>query len=562
MKHFATHIAFNSVLPITLLYCFFAGLWTFFSKRLIDTISSDIGQRALWQTSSDWLFVAVTAVVLYALLSARRRAGVELRQSDERLRGTLDSMLEGYQIIGWDWRYLYVNPAVVAQGKQTKEQLLGHTMMEMYPGIENTELFGVLKRCKEEHTSNRIENEFLFPDGSKGWFELFIEPVPEGIFILSMDITKRKLAEDRIEQQLGHLMALREIDRAIISSFDQRFSLDTVLAHAITQLRVDAADVLLLNPSSQVLEYASGRGFQTHAFEQVQLRLEASYAGRAVLDRSMVHVSKAETMSKAFGQGRLLASEGFVSYYGVPLIVKGIVKGVLEVFHRSAFEPDQEWLNFLEALAGQAAIAVDNAALFADLQRSNYELSIAYDRTIEGWSRALDLRDKETEGHTQRVTETSLQLARAFGLSEDELVYVRWGGLLHDIGKMGVPDHILLKPDALTEEEWVMMKKHPQFAYEMLLPISYLKSSVDIPYCHHEKWDGTGYPRGLKGEQIPFSARIFAVVDVWDALTSDRPYRPAWSREKAIQYIQEEAGKYFDTQVVEKFVEIMVPTNS
>ncbi|HEX7619845.1 MAG TPA: HD domain-containing phosphohydrolase, partial [Anaerolineales bacterium] len=188
----------------------------------------------------------------------------------------------------------------------------------------------------------------------------------------------------------------------------------------------------------------------------------------------------------------------FVSYYGVPLIAKGQIKGVMEVFNRTAIEPDSEWLDFLNSLAGQTAIAIENSTLFENLQRSNSELNMAYDATIEGWSHALDLRDKETEGHTLRVAEMTVEIALTIGLDEDELVQVRRGALLHDIGKMGVPDGILLKPGPLTAEEWVVMKKHPTYAYEMLLPIRYLHPALNIPYCHHEKWDGTGYPRGLK----------------------------------------------------------------
>ncbi len=233
-----------------------------------------------------------------------------------------------------------------------------------------------------------------------------------------------------------------------------------------------------------------------------------------------------------------------------PLIVKGQVKGVLEVFHRTALEPDEEWFDFLKTLAGQAAIAVEITTLFESLQSSNSELFLAYDATIVGWSYALDLRDKETEGHTQRVTELTVKLGRAFGLSEADLVQVRWGALLHDIGKMGVPDGILLKPGPLTDEEWVAMKKHPSFAYEMLSPIRYLRLALDIPYCHHEKWDGSGYPHGSKGTQIPLVARIFAVVDVWDALTSDRSYRAAWPEEKVFDHIRSLAGTHFDPKVV------------
>ena len=238
------------------------------------------------------------------------------------------------------------------------------------------------------------------------------------------------------------------------------------------------------------------------------------------------------------------------------LISKGQVKGVLEVFHRLAFTPDAEWFDFFNALAGQAAIAIENVSLFESLQRSNSELMLAYNATIEGWSHALDLRDKETEGHTQRVTEMILQLARAFGLSEEELVQVRWGALLHDIGKLGVPDGILLKPGPLTDEEWVIMKMHPTFAYEMLSPIRYLRAALEIPYYHHEKWDGSGYPNGLKGDKIPLVARIFAVVDVWDALRSDRPYRAAWPEDKVFQFICASSGTHFDPKVVETFMKV------
>lgn len=270
----------------------------------------------------------------------------------------------------------------------------------------------------------------------------------------------------------------------------------------------------------------------------------------------MLFLSPCSGDSRSKVADTLLADEDFVCCYGVPLIINGQVKGVLEVFHRAALQPDAEWLDFLNTLAGEAAIAVEIATLFESLQRSNLELSQAYDVTIESWSRALDLRDKETEGHTQRVTEMTVKLGRAFGLSEAELVQVRWGALLHDIGKLGVPDGILLKPGPLTDEEWVVMKKHPTFAYELLSPIYYLRLALDIPYCHHEKWDGTGYPRGLKDTQIPLVARIFAVVDVWDALKSDRPYRAGWTEEKVLEHIRTLSGTHFDPQVVDAFMQI------
>lgn len=193
----------------------------------------------------------------------------------------------------------------------------------------------------------------------------------------------------------------------------------------------------------------------------------------------------------------------------------------------------------------------------AKLEEVNTKLLAAYEATIEGWSRAMDLRDKETEGHSQRVTTLTAQLAADFGMNNEQLLHIRRGALLHDIGKLGVPDSILHKSDKLTDEEWVIMRKHPQFAYDMLHSVEYLRPTLDILYCHHEKWDGTGYPRGLKGEEIPIAARIFAIVDVWDALRSDRPYRPAWKKEDALSYIREQSGKHFDPKVVELFFKVI-----
>lgn len=374
---------------------------------------------------------------------------------------------------------------------------------------------------------------------------------------MAQDITERKLAELQIRQQLEHLSALRKIDQAITSNFDLRFTLHTLISEVRTQLHVDGADILLLNPEERVLEYAAGKGFRTRAMETRRVPIGKSHAGRAAQERRLIQVESLRDQPGDPFLSALLTDEDFVCYYGVPLIAKGKVEGVLEVFHRLPLHPYPEWLDFLNTLAGQAAISIDNATLFENLQASNRELVEAYDTTIEGWSRALDLRDKETEGHTQRVTEITINLARRFGFSEEELLQIRRGALLHDIGKMGVPDHILLKPEPLTEEEWMIMRKHTQYAYDLLKPIAFLGSALDIPHCHHEKWDGTGYPRGLKGDMIPLTARLFAIVDVWDALTSDRPYRPAWSEKEALTYIQEQSGKHFDPQVIEPFLKMI-----
>jgi putative nucleotidyltransferase with HDIG domain len=316
------------------------------------------------------------------------------------------------------------------------------------------------------------------------------------------------------------------------------------------QLKVDAAAVLLFNPHSQLLEYSNGQGFRTNAAENVFLRLGESFAGKVAESREILCINNLKDSDNVLFM-EVKEKEGFSAYFGVPLIAKGQLKGVLEAFMRTPFEPDNDWINFLQSLAEQASIAIDNMQMFDKMQRSNTELSLAYNATIEGWSHALDLRDKETEGHTLRVTEITEHLARAFRLPDNEIKYIRWGALLHDIGKLGVPDGILLKPGPLSDEEWVIMRMHPKYAFEMLSPISYLSKAIDIPYCHHEKWDGTGYPRGLSKEQIPLAARIFAVVDIWDALRSDRPYRKAWPEEKVIEHLRSLSGTHLDPNVVE-----------
>ena len=366
----------------------------------------------------------------------------------------------------------------------------------------------------------------------------------------------RAALHEKTKQHLQYLVALRTVDQTINASLDLRFTLNILLDQIVTQLRVDAADILLHNSAFQTLDYAAGRGFRTKGVERRSVRFGEGNAGAVALERRVVRVRNL-AQSTERESAPALAGEGFVSYCGVPLIAKGKIKGVLEVFQRTPLDVDSEWLNFFEMLAEQAAIAIDNAQLFEDLQRAHSNLVQSYDATIEGWSRALDLRDQATEWHAQRVLGLTEQLARATGVDETDLIHIRRGALLHDIGKIGVPDHILRKPAALTEEEWVIMRRHPEFAHDLLKPIPYLHAALDIPFCHHEKWDGTGYPRGLKGEAIPMSARIFALVDVWDALCSERPYRAAWSEEQARDYMRQQAGKHFDPKLVERFMKIV-----
>ncbi len=498
-----------------------------------------------------------------ALSIERKRSAESLRVAEERYR----SLIEQLPIV------VYVNPAddvdaTVYVSPQIKD-FLGYSQDEwlkdplfwqkaLHPD-DRARVLAEVETLRGERHSFDDEYRMIARDGRIVWVrdQATLLNDSEGRALLwqglMVDISDRKQAEERIRLQIERLKALRTIDMFIASGTDLHLTMRTILQQAVSQLGVDAADILLLNSSMHVLEFSEGLGFRTRGVEQTTLRVGEGFAGRAVLQREMVSV---EDLS-AYEQHPLFTLEGFMACHCIPLIAKGEVKGVLEVFHRSTLNADSEWVDFLESLAGQAALAVDNASLFESLQRTNIELSLAYETTLEGWSAALDLRDKETEGHTRRVTDLTLRLASAMGVGEKERVHIRRGALLHDIGKMGIPDRILLKPDVLTGEEWEIMRQHPVYAYNLLSQIAHLRPALDIPYCHHERWDGSGYPRGLKAEAIPLAARIFAVADVWDALCSDRPYRPAWTREQALGYIKSLSGVHFDPRVVEAFLGVV-----
>ncbi|KAF0109018.1 MAG: putative PAS/PAC sensor protein [Anaerolineaceae bacterium] len=493
-------------------------------------------------------------------ITERKEAQEKLAASESELRALFASMHDVVLVIDREGVYRKIAPTNPALLYKPPEELLGRALKDVFPAEKAEEFQKVIRKVLKTGQTDHIEYELTINDRPV-WFSVFVTPLTEDSTVwVARDITERKLAEEKIKQHIQRLNALHTIDISIAGSFDIRVTLNILLQQVVAQLGVDAAVILLLKPGTQTLAYAAGHGFRGSSITRLSLRLGEDYAGRIALERRPISIPDLSTANPPFTRASLTAGEGFVSYYGIPLVAKGQVKGVLEILHRSRLEPDPDWLEFLEILGGQAAIAIDNTQLFDGLQVAHMDLAVAYDATIEGWSKALDLRDKETEGHTQRVAEMTMNLAREMGVPEKGSIHIRRGALLHDIGKMGVPDSVLLKAGPLTDEEWRIMRQHPDFACEMISPIAYLRPALDIPYCHHEKWDGTGYPRGLKGEQIPLAARIFAVVDVWDALRSDRPYRKGWPADKALQYIREQSGLHFDPQVVETFLRLL-PTS-
>ena len=381
-------------------------------------------------------------------------------------------------------------------------------------------------------------------------------PELERIQVLAETIgnaVRRAQLREKLAKRVAHLEALRQVDQAILASMDLAPSLE-ILLDKLFLLPLDAAAFFLYEPREKALRLAAHRGFRTPVPPQT-LFLGQGHVGRAALTGEKVAVD--DLRREPGSHPEFTREEGLVAERAYPLLARGSLLGVLAVFTRRPWDLLGEDEAFLEALVGQSALALDSLRVLRDLQKSQRELEAAYELTLWGWAKAVELRDQETAGHTERVTALTLRLAEALGVPEEDLDDLRRGAILHDVGKIAIPDRILLKPGPLTEEEWRVMKLHPVYAYEWLSGIPFLKKALDVPYAHHERWDGSGYPRGLKGLEIPLSARIFAVADVYDALTSDRPYRKAWPKEKALAYIREEAGKQFDPEVVEAFLKLM-----
>jgi HD-GYP domain-containing protein (c-di-GMP phosphodiesterase class II) len=437
------------------------------------------------------------------------------------------------------------------------EQLMFKKFQDLLPVDIGGQLDGYISQARNNGRSPTFEFPLTLGE-SEFWFDgRFLTSSDAKIILSARNITKYKQTEIRMQRQLQRLSALRSIDLAIASGLDLSLLLSILLDRVIETMRVDAADVLLLDSEMNILKFGAGKGFHTNILQHTHLKPGQGYAGRAVLERRVISISDLMKNSTEFERSPLFPSERFVAYYGLPLVAKGRVLGVLEIFHRSHLHRDEDWLDFLNILSGQTAIAIDSAMMFKDLQKTNFELSLAYNATIDAWSRTLDLRDQDTEGHTRRVTDLTVRFAALNGVKDTDLIHLRRGATLHDIGKVAIPDNILFKPGPLTHEEWETMRQHPRYAVDLLSPIKYLEPAMEIPHWHHERWDGTGYPDHLGGEAIPYSARIFALADVYDALTSNRPYRSAWSKKDAIQYIEGQAGKHFDPRLVPEFLSLV-----
>ena len=543
---------------------------------------------------------AATAIENSRLYDETQRRLKELEvinrvSSSLRMAQSLDEMLpillnESLELVnthhGSIWLFDQLSNTLRQKISSGTESILKHTTIHPYQGIiGNTFTTGKM------YISPELKNDPMLFEGNResmtpgmAGISIPIQSTAGPVGVLTVLVESRRQVNEEInlliilseitgnaihrsqlyeqsQRQVRRLTTLRDIDAAIASSFDLRLTLNILMDQTLSHLSVDAVDIALYHPDIQSIGYLVGSGFRTTSPTRPQMRIGEGLAGQVIMRQQTFHVTDLQNAPETRNE-ILIKREGFVTYIGIPLIVKGQIKGVFEIFHRSAISPTPDWMDFLHTLAGQAAIAIDNSHLFENLQRSNQELMQAYDTTLEGWARALELRDRETEGHTRRVTELTLRLAKYMEIKDSELVNIRRGVLLHDIGKMGVPDNILKKSGPLSEAEWGEMRQHPVYAYNLLSPIEYLRDALEIPYCHHEHWDGSGYPRGLKGTQIPLSARIFSIIDIWDALLSDRSYRKAWARDKVVAYMKDIAGKHIDPNILDVFLKMIEETES
>lgn len=371
------------------------------------------------------------------------------------------------------------------------------------------------------------------------------------------DITERRVAEEEMRRQAERAESLLHVASTLNANLELKTVLHKICEETCSALHVPLVAFLLYDERTQTFKLADSLGLPPGFAESMDPLPHAVYEelsqklGKCHVAYDITNVTDLPYEEQMKDSNISKFAYAFLERDGFPLGL--LVAGAAGEEYLLVDDAPQ----LLSGLADQAASAISNADLFHRLKHSNVKLLKAYDATIEGWAYALSLKDEETENHSQHVVELTLAIARKSGIAEEEMADIKRGALLHDIGKMGIPDDILHKPGKLTDDEWEVMHRHPRYAFDMLSHVDYLRPALDIPYSHHEKWDGSGYPQGLREKEIPLAARIFAIVDVFDALISNRPYRKAWSREKALDHIEQESGRHFDPQIVDIFLKLI-----
>ncbi len=522
-------------------------------ESVIPVRGANGGKRYLIMTLSiapEHIKTLTRVLISFIDITARTQAEQALRASEEQNRRLINMLPSGVIVHSQGEIRLVNRAAMKLLGATEPEQLIGMDILErVQPDARELVREGIRQSHEQGKELDHVEDKLLRLDGSPfesegATISLHYADKLSTLYVFN-DITERKHRENE-------LVAIAQLSAALRTAQNRTDMLPEIGNQLFNLLECDSASIEIIEAQSGevIIEVAQG-GWAPF----IGLRQSINTGMNAVITKTMqpYHTSNVENDSNRLHP--MMVYSGINSMLGVPLLAQEKLIGFIWVGRKTDFVESETRL--LVAIADISANAIHRTSLHERTQADAANLARAYDKTLEGWAHALELRDQETEGHTRRVAKMTLDLARAVGIAEDQLEDIRRGALLHDIGKMGIPDSVLLKAGTLNEREWEIMRRHPEYAYNMLMPIDYLQPAVDIPYCHHEKWDGSGYPRGLKGEEIPYIARIFAIVDVWDAITSDRPYRLAWSKAKAQAYIQQQSGTHFDPQVVAAFFTIV-----
>ncbi|MBK8421481.1 PAS domain S-box protein [Candidatus Villigracilis saccharophilus] len=486
-------------------------------------------------------------------ITERKHSEDALKQSELKYRGLFEVNKDGISIFlvdaqGVPSTFIEFNTAAHQMLGYTRDEMLGLSPQMLEPKTTLEQLQFRESEFKTKGIAN-FETALLHKDGHLVSTDFTAQLIQyEGkpaVMNIVRDITER-------EQYENELQAIATLSAALRAAQTRAEMLPVIVEQLIFLLNCEAVTIEIIDPltGDSVTEAAFGIWKPL-----IGVRQEKGTGINAIISqtRQPWHTNDLNH-TENFAHPEFV-HKGIHGGIGAPLIAQDNLIGFVWMGRQN--EVANSDVRLLSSIADITANAIYRATLHEQAQKDAADLTLAYDTTLEGWVQALELRDHETEGHTRRVVEMTIDLARSMGVSEDEVIEIRRGALLHDIGKMGIPDSVLLKPGTLNEREWEIMRQHPDYAYRLLTPIEYLRPVLDIPYCHHERWDGTGYPRGLKNEEIPLAARIFAIVDVWDALTSDRPYRLAWSKEKALKHISEQSNKHFDPAVVEAFLKIV-----
>lgn len=523
-------------------------------------------QLSTWLSTEDHPFL----VGSIRDITEQRNSMVELSEREEKFRTTVQQMKDGLLILDEQGKVIEWNNATGLMTGMPESQSIGIPIWELLPkiGVENYQSLS-MEELEAEIDSMRKTGESKFfhdpqelsiqaLDGKHRILLQTIFPIRTNdkfrVGVLSHDITEQKASLERINHELEKLESLRSIDASILERSTPEDTLQLICSIAVNRLQVDGA-IILTHLSKSDTAYASYSKIDTTETPLVADLLETQIS--ALKKGNITKFSHDDLLRLNLIKQIDPVTGAELDQAILPLTVNKKISGYMQVISRNPIPEDKEWNDYFITLAGQTSLAVENVTLIANEENAYNELNRAYEATIAGWSKALELRDEETQGHSDRVMHLTCRLAQKIGFPQDRMTSLRRGVLLHDIGKMGIPDRILLKPGPLTPEEWKIMKQHPVMAYDLLSMIPYLHESLDVPYCHHERWDGSGYPRGLKGKDIPLSARIFSLVDVWDALISDRPYRAGWEPDKIRAYIRENSGKLFDPELVEIFLSVV-----